>query len=318
MSAFPSSHVPPGPADTRYPTHILARLAVAKAAAELSDAAAKLVDMSDRPSATTEQCKRIVRQAQDLMELAAIRDYEDHSRSDESGSWPNSLDPQWQSVVQRWYQDIGRPWEPDPTEVSNSPGVVRVRSTLPSGLDNPTSTAAALDDWLTRRMFRKATTAVSGALRQHDIESERLSISRHDHFLRGTNETQAEVEAHQKRIERFNKKANRINVRGFLEYEGLPENDENHLVSRFWDQILDDVVCQHRHLRKELAGTQLYRADKDTVVIGSVLADRANLYYTLAEAFEESICTATGIATIRVRVATQATAERLEKERDGR
>lgn len=317
MSSFSSSHVPPGPADTRYPTYILARLAVAKAAADLSDAAAKLVDITDRPSATTEQCKALARQTQQLMELAAISDYEEHSRTDKTGSWPASLDPQWQSSVLRWLQSIERPFERVPYEEADAPELVKVRSTLPEGLDNPHSTAQVLNDWLTRRLYRKATTAISGGLRQHDIASERASIDRHGQYLRANDAMDTEIEAHKKRIERFDKKIGRVEARGFLEYKAVPENDEHHLVRRFWDQILDDVVCQHGHLRDHLSRTELYRTSKDTVVIGSVVAERANLYYTLAEAFEESICTATGISTIRVRVATVDAAERLEKERQG-
>ncbi|WP_041928156.1 hypothetical protein [Mycobacteroides abscessus] len=317
MSAFQSSHVPPGPADTRYPTYILARLAVAKAAADLSDSAAKLVDIGDRRSATTQECKALATQAQQLMELAAISDYEEHSRSDATGSWPARLDDQWQPAVRRWLQNIERPFERVPYAQADSPELVKVRSTLPDGLDNPRATAAVLNDWLTRRLYKKATTVISSGLRQHDIASERSSIDRHEQYLRANDVTDTEIEAHRMRIERFNKKISRTDASGFLEYKDLPENDEHHLVRRFWEQILDDVVYQHAHLREPLSSTELYRTSKHTVVIGSVVAAHANLYYTLAEAFEESICTATGIATIRVRVASVDTAKKLAKQTEG-
>lgn len=306
---FRSEHLPPGPADAKYPTRVLARLAVAQAAAGLAEQAARLVDLGDRES-TVDACREIQSAVQRLTQLAVIQDFEDRLPITRNGEPVEPLrDEEWGPLIYDWYHKIERPWA--------WKGQHEVQSRLPDGLEDALEAALRLDKWVNTHRNIRGTSHISGQLAEHDLSSEAESLDRHLAYLNAPDAkpSQAEVNAHNIRQARFTKKHTRQEQQGFIAYDDLPSEVRPSIVRELWRQILNDVRRQHPNLDATLSRTTLYRAHKDVmVVIGSPLAERLNLLYSLVETFEESIQEITGIAGVKVRIPDLETAQKLDDE----
>lgn len=306
---FRSEHLPPGPADAKYPILVLARLAVAQAAATLAEQAARLVDLGDRES-TVDACRQIQSAVQKLTELAVIQDFEDRVPITRDGQPVDPLrDEEWGPLIYDWYHKVARPWTwKDQNEV---------QSRLPIGLEDPHAAALRLDKWVKTHRNINGNSHISDQLTEHDLASEAESLNRHLAYLNepDAKSSQAEVNAHNIRQARFTKKHTRQEQQGFIKYEDLPSDVRPSIVRELWLQILNDVRRQHPTLDATLSWTKLYRAHKDVmVVIGSALPERLNLLYSLVETFEESIQEITGVAGVQVRIPDLDTAKKLDDE----
>ncbi|MDM2350560.1 hypothetical protein [Mycobacteroides abscessus] len=306
---FRSERLPPGPADAKYPTRVLARLAVAQAAASLAEQAARLVDLGDRES-TVDACRQIQSAVQKLTELAVIQDFEDRVPITRNGEQVEPLgDEEWGPLIYDWYHKVERPWA--------WKGQNEVQSRLPNGLEDPHAAALRLDKWVKNHRNINGDSHISDQLAEHDLASEAGSLDRHLAYLNApdTKPSQAEVNAHNIRQARFTKKHTRQEQQGFIGYDDVPSEVRPSIVRELWWQILNDVRRQHPKLDTPLSWTKLYRAHKDVIiVIGHPLPDRLNLLYSLVETFEESIQEITGVAGVQVRIPDPETAQKLDDE----
>ncbi|MDO2387185.1 hypothetical protein QRB41_28255, partial [Mycobacterium avium subsp. hominissuis] len=288
-----NSHRQPGPADLVYTTASLATIAFAQAAANIAEQAAALVNVPIHKS-LIKHAEDLLGQCRQLIDLAAIHDYEHHQSRYLNQPPVTPDDPTYGSAIRQWINHIERPWTGQGQHIT---------STLPQGLDNPTQTARRLDGWL--RAPRAAqpvySETVSQHLKRHTQETETLSFQRHEEYLTQHQGTPEELAAHHARLRRLNQQTH-LSPPEFLSKENLPETGDIHTTQRFWPEIMHSVQKRHPLSAKLLSGTQCIHATDETIIIGHHNTDAARLLNVLEHTFIEATTEITGITSIRVQV----------------
>lgn len=290
-------NLPPGPADTVYPTSVLARVMFAQAAADLAERAAKLVDVDDGKGVYS-RCDAIVHAANHLRELAAIHDYE------RKGFRPE--DPRHQTAIREWQFNIERPFE----KMQNG----WARPAVPKGVLNPKETAEQLDTWAQKHGTCQYSNAISVSLAEHTTESEQESLYRHEAFLQTvTDPSHREIQAHKARALRVRTG----NTSGTLlsSYDEVPTKDDPHgLAKPLWSRIIRNVIDRAPAIAETVEDAECLRDGGQMIVIGHPTAEGARVLSAITGTFLLAYGEVTGTSGPQVRVAAPGVRERIKEE----